>query len=91
MEEGELSEAVMVEFDVPTIGSRLKDSENCVAIAPVTATFQGTKGYGDIESRMLPIILSWTVTVHKLQGTALVMDLGKKCLRRVKFTWLLVE
>ena len=30
---------------------------------------------------MLPIILCWTVTVHKLQGTTLdkaVIDLGKK-------------
>ncbi|XP_054713047.1 ATP-dependent DNA helicase PIF1-like [Uloborus diversus] len=60
---------------------RLKDSDGCVAIPPVVATFQGTKGYGDIERRMLSIILCWAVTVHKLQGTTLdkaVIDLGKK-------------
>lgn len=60
----------------------MKNSDGCVAIPPVVATFQGTKGYGDNERRMLPIILCWAVTVHKLQGTTLVdkavIDLGKK-------------
>ncbi|KAL0868792.1 hypothetical protein ABMA27_008224 [Loxostege sticticalis] len=81
LEEGELPDCILVKFDDESIGNRLKDSDGCVAIPPVVATFQGTKGYGDIERRMLPIILCWAVTVHKLQGTTLdkaVIDLGKK-------------
>lgn len=59
----------------------MKDSEGYVSIASVSATFQATKGYGDVERRMVPLILSWAVTLHKLQGTTLnkaVIDLGKK-------------
>ncbi|KAG7299154.1 hypothetical protein JYU34_017689 [Plutella xylostella] len=81
LEAGELPDAVYVKFDDETIGIKVKDSEGLVAIAPSTATFQANKGYGDVERRMLPLILSWAVTVHKLQGTTLnkaVIDLGKK-------------
>lgn len=45
------------------------------------ATIQATRGYGNVERQMLPIILCWAVTVHKLQGTTLgraVIDLGKR-------------
>lgn len=79
LQEGELPDAVLIQFDDDTIGIKVKDSDSYVAIAPVT--FQATKGYGDVERRMLPLILSWAVTVHKLQGTTLnkaVIDLGKK-------------
>ncbi|CAH1645765.1 unnamed protein product [Spodoptera littoralis] len=81
LEAGELPEAVLVQFDDETVGRRVKDAEGFVSIAPTCATFQANKGYGDVERRMLPIILSWAVTVHKLQGTTLeraVIDLGKK-------------
>lgn len=81
LEEGELPESVLVKFDDDTIGSRIKDADGCIAVPPVTATYQATRGYGDVERRMLPLILSWAVTVHKLQGTTLdkaVIDLGKK-------------
>lgn len=81
LESGELPDAVSIKFDDDTIGTRVKDSDGLVEIAPVSATFQATKGYGDVERRMLPLILSWAVTVHKLQGTTLnkaVIDLGKK-------------
>ena len=36
---------------------------------PTSATFQATKDCVDVEHRMLPLILSWAVTLHKLQGT----------------------
>ncbi|XP_026331489.1 ATP-dependent DNA helicase PIF1-like [Hyposmocoma kahamanoa] len=81
MEEGELPEAVLIKFDDATIGLRMKDDDGCVAVSPVCTKFQAQKGYGDVERRMLPLILSWAVTVHKLQGTTLdkaVIDLGKK-------------
>ncbi|CAK1597796.1 unnamed protein product [Parnassius mnemosyne] len=81
LEEGELPDCVLVKFDEESIDSRLKESDGCVAIPSVVATFQGTKGNGDIERRMLPIILCWAVTVHKLQGATLdkaVIDLGMK-------------
>ena len=73
--------AILIKFDDNLVGAKVKDSNDCVAIAPVTATFQARKGYGDVERRMVPIILSWAVTVHKLQGTTLdkaVIDLGRK-------------
>ena len=81
LEEGEMPDAVLVKFDDETIGSRLKDANGLVSIPQMCAKFQATKGYGDVERRMLPLILCWAVTVHKLQGTTLdkaVIDLGKK-------------
>lgn len=81
LEEGELPEAILIQFDDATVGARIKNSDGYIAITPVTATFQAVKGYGDVERRMLPLILSWAVTDHKLQGTTLdtaVIDLGKK-------------
>ncbi|KAF6214546.1 hypothetical protein GE061_009289 [Apolygus lucorum] len=81
IENGELPDAVLIRMDDDTIGNNIKDPEGLVAIQPVTATFQANKGYGDVERRMIPLILSWAVTVHKLQGTTLeraVIDLGNK-------------
>jgi len=68
LEAEELPEAVSIKFDDDTIGARTKDLNGLVAVAPVTTTFQVTKGYGDVERTMLPTILSWAVTVHKLEG-----------------------
>ncbi|XP_054015946.1 uncharacterized protein LOC128896603 isoform X2 [Hylaeus anthracinus] len=81
LEQGELLDSVLIEFDDKSIGNRFKDIDGYIPISPVTATFQATRGYGDVERRMFPLILSWAVTVHKLQGTTLdkaVIDLGKK-------------
>ncbi|KAH9642039.1 hypothetical protein HF086_008726 [Spodoptera exigua] len=87
LEEGELPEAVYIKFDDDTIAVRLKDRDGCIPIPPSSTTFQAKRGYGDVERRMLPLILSWAVTVHKLQGTTLdraVIDLGKKTLLKDK-------
>lgn len=58
LEEGELPEAVYIKFDDDSIGLRLKYSDGCIPIPPVCTTFQAVKGYGDVERRMLPLILS---------------------------------
>ncbi|CAH2088450.1 unnamed protein product [Euphydryas editha] len=77
LETGELPQAVFVEFDDFTI--------NCnqpgvgMRIEPYTIDFDTLRGQGKIERRMLPIILCWAVTVHKLQVTTLdraVVDLS---------------
>jgi len=81
LEDGELPKKVFIQFDDPTIGNSLKESNDCVGISPISLIFQGNKGYGNVERTMLPIILSWAVTVHKLQGVTVeraVIYLGKK-------------
>ncbi|CAH2101267.1 unnamed protein product [Euphydryas editha] len=56
-------------FNDETVGLRIKDNDSCIAVPPVCPTFKAQqRGYGDVERRMLPLILSWAVTVHKLQG-----------------------
>lgn len=81
LEDGEIPDAVYIKFDDESIGLRLKDHNGWIPIPPSSTTFQALRGYGDVERRMLPLILSWAVTVHKLQGTTLeraVIDVGKK-------------
>ena len=69
LKEGEMPKAVLIKFNDETIGSRLKDPNGLVSNPLLCATFQATRGYGDVERRMLPLILYWNVNVHKLQGT----------------------
>jgi len=38
-------------------------------IEPITIQFPAMRSYGTAECRMLPVILSWAVTAHKLQGS----------------------
>ncbi|XP_076397900.1 uncharacterized protein LOC143266155 [Megachile rotundata] len=81
LEQRELPDSVLIKFDDESVGNRFKDIDGYIPISPVSTTFQATEGYGDVERRMLPLILSWAVTVHKLQGTTLnkaVIDLGKR-------------
>ncbi|KAI8423307.1 hypothetical protein MSG28_014329 [Choristoneura fumiferana] len=81
LEEGELPKLIFIEFDDKSIGRSFKEENGWVPIQPQSLTFQGLKGYGNIERIMFPFILSWAVTVHKLQGTTVekaVVYLGKK-------------
>lgn len=56
---------LFVEFDDHTIKNNQPGLG--VRIEPCTIDFDGQ---GKIERRMLPLILSWAVTVHKLQGSS---------------------
>ncbi len=50
-------------------------------IAPKSVQFPAKFSFGTVERRMLPIILSWASTVHKLQGSSIdraVIYLGSK-------------
>lgn len=64
----ELPQAVFLEFDSSITGNR---SSIEARIEPCTTEFDALRGKGKIERRMLPLILSWAVTVYKLQGTTL--------------------
>ncbi len=44
LEAGELTEAVSIKFDDDTIGARTKNANGLFAVAPVTTTYQATKG-----------------------------------------------
>lgn len=77
LEAGELPHAVFVEFDDSSITGNQPGIG--VRIEPCTSEFDALRGKGKIERRMLPLILCWAVTVHKLQGTTLdraVVDLS---------------
>uniref|UniRef100_A0A2H1V3D6 SFRICE_031991 n=1 Tax=Spodoptera frugiperda TaxID=7108 RepID=A0A2H1V3D6_SPOFR len=77
LEPGELPQAIFVEFDDATITGNKPGIG--VRIEPSTSEFDALRGKGKIERRMLPLILSWAVTVHKLHGTTLdraVVDLS---------------
>lgn len=79
LEDGEMPEAILVKFDDENVGNSMKDENGYVRISALSANFEGSRGYGTIERTMFPIILSWAVTVHKLQGVKLsntVIDLG---------------
>jgi len=81
LEVNELPKKVFIQFGDPTIGHSLKKFNGWVGISPISVVYQGNKGYGNVERIMLPIILNWAVTVHKLQGTTVdkaVIYLGKK-------------
>ena len=49
---GDLSDSVLIQFDDPKIGEKVKEKNGSVTIIPVTVTFQGSRGYGATERRM---------------------------------------
>lgn len=69
LEDGELPKTIFIQFDDSFIGRTYKNENGWVGIVPRSVTFQGNKGVGKIERVMIPLILSWALTVHKLQGT----------------------
>lgn len=79
LDSGELPQAVFIEFDDRTIYGNVIGKG--VKIIPCTVEYDALRGQGKVERRMLPLMLCWAVTVHKLQGTTLdraVVDLGAK-------------
>ncbi|GBP92159.1 hypothetical protein EVAR_34151_1 [Eumeta japonica] len=41
--EGELAEAVLIKFDDPTIGTKIKDHDDCIVICPASITLQAQR------------------------------------------------
>ncbi len=76
---GELPANVTISFD-PQPSSRIPANALLTAIEPLTVSFDGLHG-STISRTMLPFILCWGVTVHKMQGISLekaVLDLGER-------------
>ncbi|GBP69308.1 ATP-dependent DNA helicase PIF1 [Eumeta japonica] len=74
---GGLPQAVFLEFDDSSITGSRPGISVCIELC--ATEFDALRGKGKIERRMLPLIWSWAVTVHKLQGTTLdraVVDLS---------------
>ena len=76
---GELPANVTISFD-PQPSSRIPANSLLRAIEPLTVSFDGLHG-SKISRTMLPFILCWGVTVHKMHGISLetaVLDLGER-------------
>ncbi|KAL0892661.1 hypothetical protein ABMA27_014384 [Loxostege sticticalis] len=77
LEQGEQPSAVLIQFDDASIKA---DINGFIRIEPCLTEFDGLRGSGKIQRKMLPLILSWACTVHKLQGCTLdkaVINLGR--------------
>ncbi len=70
---GQLPEAVKVRFDDDKIAlamPELATKDGCIKVEPTRVLFQAKKGK-TISRSMLPLILCWAVTIHKIQGATL--------------------
>ena len=78
--EGAMPSKVFVSFEGKSgRGNTIQwNGEAVVPIRPVTAEFYGRKG-STLQRRQLPLILSYAITIHKVQGLSLkraVIDAG---------------
>ena len=75
---GDLPEEVSIRFDDPQIAVNYGSDDGCVVVKPIQVTFPGKRNTL-ISRTMIPLILCWAVTIHKVQGLTLdktVIDLG---------------
>lgn len=66
IEETKLPDCLVIKFDTDTIGIRTREEDSCIGITSAVGTFQATQGYGEVERRILLLILSWALKWHKL-------------------------
>ncbi|GBP35428.1 hypothetical protein EVAR_94879_1 [Eumeta japonica] len=73
-----LPEAVLIKFDDPTIGAKIKDHDDCIAISPTSTTFQVQKGYDDDEMKNATSYFKSGSNCSQAAGYEAVNELGKK-------------
>ncbi|GBM49210.1 hypothetical protein AVEN_158184-1 [Araneus ventricosus] len=70
----------MYEQDIPSVTVNFGNN-GVHRIEPISVQFPAKRRYGTAERIMLPLILSWAATVHKMQGSTVdyaVIHLGRK-------------